>query len=54
MRYEKLNKEILSYTGGITAEEQAIPNGKPDIDRSIYMQGQDNTINAKKLLATGN
>lgn len=48
-----MNEEILAHMRSVTPEEQAILDGKPDIDRSIYMQGQDNTINAKKLLAAG-
>ena len=44
---------ILEQLRAITAEEQAILDGHTDIDRSLYMQGQDNTINAKKLLAAG-
>lgn len=48
-----MDKEILAYLQGITAEEQAILDGRTTIDRDIYMQGQGNTINAKKLLAAG-
>ncbi|MBO5090711.1 MAG: helix-turn-helix domain-containing protein [Clostridia bacterium] len=48
-----MNKEMLAYLQGITAEEKAILDGKSSIDRDIYMQGQSNTVNAKKLLAAG-
>jgi len=48
-----MDKEILVHLKGITAEEQAILDGRTTIDRDIYMQGQENTINAKKLLAAG-
>lgn len=48
-----MNEEILCHLQGITAEEQAILDGRTTIDRDIYMQGQGNTINAKKLLAAG-
>lgn len=44
---------MLAYLQGITAEEKAILDGKSSIDRDIYMQGQSNTVNAKKLLAAG-
>lgn len=45
--------ELLTYLQSITAEEQAILDGRTSIDRDIYMQGQSNIINAKKLLAAG-
>lgn len=48
-----MNQEILIHLQGITAEEQAILDGRKTIDRDIYMQGQGSTINAKKLLAAG-
>lgn len=48
-----MDKEILDLLRGITAEEQAILDGKTIIDRDIYMQGQGNTINAQKLLSVG-
>ena len=44
---------ILEQLRAITAEERAILDGNTDIDRSLYMQGQGNTVNAKKLLAAG-
>ena len=48
-----MNRELLEKLQGITAEEQAILDGRTAIDREIYMQGQSNTVNAKKLLAAG-
>ena len=48
-----MNGEILKLLCPITPEEQAILDGRTTIDRDIYMQGQGNTINAKKLLAAG-
>jgi AraC-like DNA-binding protein/quercetin dioxygenase-like cupin family protein len=37
----------------VTAEEQAILDGSDSIDRELYMDGRDNTVNAQKLLAAG-
>ncbi|MBO5837819.1 MAG: helix-turn-helix domain-containing protein [Oscillospiraceae bacterium] len=48
-----MHKEILTKLQGITAEEQAILDGRTAIDRDIYMQGQSNTVNAQKLLSAG-
>ena len=48
-----MNREILQHLQGITGEEQAILDGRTTIDRELYMQGQGNIINAKKLLAAG-
>lgn len=48
-----MNKELLASLQGITAEERAILDGRQDIDRELYMQGQTNTINARKLLSDG-
>lgn len=48
-----MNQEILKHLQGISDEEQAILDGRTTIDRDIYMQGQGNTVNAKKLLAAG-
>ena len=48
-----MNEYLLRQLCGITAEEQAILDGRTSIDRELYMQGQSNTINAKKLLASG-
>ena len=48
-----MNTEILSYLQKVTDEEKAILDGRTTIDRDIYMQGNENTINSKKLLAAG-
>lgn len=48
-----LNPKILDSLKPITEEERAILEGRKTIDRDLYMQGQGNTINAKKLLAAG-
>lgn len=48
-----MNQEILSRLCAITSEEAAILEGRSTIDRQIYMQGNGNTVNAKKLLASG-
>lgn len=48
-----MDQEILKHLQRITAEEQAILDGRTTIDRELYMQGQGNTINAQKLLAAG-
>lgn len=48
-----MNKETLVKLQEITAEEQAILDGRTAIDRDIYMQGRSNTVNAKKLLSAG-
>jgi AraC-like DNA-binding protein len=44
---------ILERLCPITPEEQAILDGRTSIDRDIYMQGQDNTVNSRKLLSSG-
>ncbi len=48
-----MDAKLLQQLSVITAEEQEILAGRSDIDRSIYMQGQDSTINSRKLLASG-
>jgi len=48
-----LDQRILDRLKVITAEEQAILDGRTTIDRNLYMQGQGNTVNAQKLLASG-
>ena len=47
-----MDAKLLQQLSVITAEEQEILNGRVDIDRSIYMQGQGSTINSRKLLAS--
>ena len=48
-----MDQLIWTALNQITAEEQAILDGRTTIDRQIYMHGQGNTINARKLLASG-
>lgn len=48
-----MDAKLLQQLSVITAEEQEILAGRSDIDRSIYMQGQDSTVNSRKLLASG-
>ncbi len=44
---------VSDFLNKITDEEKAILDGKSSIDRDIYMQGKDNTVNSKKLLKSG-
>ena len=48
-----MDQRILDLLKEITAEEQAILDGRTTIDRGLYMHDQSNTINAEKLLASG-
>ncbi len=48
-----MDQDIVNHLRIITEEEQAILDGRTTINRELYMQGQGNTINAKKLLAAG-
>ena len=48
-----MDSKILEKMKHITSEERIILDGSNTIDRQLYMQGEDNTINAKKLLASG-
>ena len=48
-----MDAKLMEQLSVITAEEQEILDGRSDIDRSIYMQGQGSTINSRKLLASG-
>ena len=48
-----MNQEIIRRLKEVTAEEQAVLDGRSTIDRDLYMLGQDNTINSKKLLEEG-
>ena len=48
-----MDARLLEQLSVITAEEQEILDGRRDIDRDIYMQGQKSTINSRKLLASG-
>ncbi len=48
-----MDTALLEQLRGITPEERAILDGRTCIDRDLYMQGQGNTINSRKLLAAG-
>ena len=48
-----MDERILQRLCAVTQEEQAILQGRTSIDRDIYMQGQDNTVSGRKLLASG-
>ena len=48
-----MDQRILDRLKVITAEEQAILDGRTTIDRGIYMHGHGNTVNARKLLDAG-
>ena len=44
---------LLEKLSAVTSEEQAILDGRTNIDRDLYMQGQGNQINSRKLLSAG-
>ena len=48
-----MDRFLLENLSAITAEETRILSGQTGIDRELYMKGQDNTINAQKLLSAG-
>ena len=48
-----INKELMDILAPITKEEQAILDGRHDIDADIYMDAGSSTINSKKLLSAG-
>jgi len=48
-----MHAALLERLRGITEEEQAILSGSNTINRDLYMQGQDATVNSRKLLAAG-
>lgn len=48
-----IKADILEQLKQITPEEQDIIDGERKINRDIYMLGQDNTVNSKKLLDEG-
>ncbi len=48
-----MDQALLEHFRRITSEEQAILDGRQNIDRALYMQGSSNTVNAKKLLSDG-
>lgn len=39
-----MDAKLMEQLSVITAEEQEILDGRSDIDRSIYMQGQGSTM----------
>ena len=48
-----MDRKMLVQLQEITQEEQAILDGRASIDRDLYMQGRENTINCQKLLGEG-
>lgn len=48
-----IDSTLFAKLQSITPEEQAILDGREDIDRTLYMAGQDNEISEKKLLTDG-
>lgn len=48
-----MDQSILNDLSVITDEERAILNGSTSIDRTLYMQGSEDTINSRRLLALG-
>lgn len=48
-----IESSLFAKLQSITPEEQAILDGREDIDRTLYMAGQDNEISEKKLLTDG-
>lgn len=48
-----MDRTLLEKLSVITAEEQEILDGRSNINRDIYMQGQKSTVNSRKLLASG-
>lgn len=49
-----IKSEIFAQLQRITPEEQAILNGRTQIDRAPYMEGAENEISARRLLPDGN
>lgn len=48
-----ISKEILEKLLAITDEERLILGGSAQIDRTIYMEGNQNTVVSHKLLEDG-
>lgn len=48
-----MDGQLLDQLRAITAEEQAILDGRTTIDRGLYMAGTQDVINSRKLLAAG-
>ena len=49
----EMKPDVFEKLQLITPEEQEILGGNQSINRSIYMQGVENTVNSKKLLDAG-
>ena len=45
-----MTEALLKQLMAVTEEERAILKGRSSIDRDLYMQDQDHTVNAGKLL----
>ena len=48
-----MEESLLTRLCAVTPEEQAILDGRTSIDRDLYMQGVENTVNSRKLLSAG-
>lgn len=48
-----MDPKLMERLCAVTGEEQAILDGRTSIDRDLYMQGVDNTVNSRKLLSSG-
>lgn len=48
-----MRSDILEKLAAVTDEEKRILQGEKNIDRSLYMEGQSDTVNSKKLLHEG-
>lgn len=48
-----MKAELLEKLTPVTEEERRFLDGEKNIDRSIYMEGQGDTVNSKKLLIDG-
>lgn len=48
-----MDSQLLMHLRKITDEEKAILAGAHSIDRTLYMQGQGNTVGSRKLLSAG-
>ncbi len=48
-----MNQALLDRLAVITEEEEAILSGRAQIKRELYMQGEKDTVSAKKLLDAG-
>lgn len=48
-----MDQKILEKLSVITEEEREILAGKKDINRALYMSGQGNVINSRKLIESG-